>query len=426
VECAGEVTIQNLTIECGKNTQRAVNVINQPATLKLDNVTVPYATYAVNVAASAIGGAKLEIVNSNITGYAALNITAENASATVKDSTLTGNGIAGEPNAFATIAIQANGVKVTVEGGKLVAAEDANESILQINSGYTGAVVVLDAELQYTESGIVDGIDSENNLITLRGAYADTIFADGYIYQVNAEDAALIDVKGIMVAYNKDTKTAYTNLADGLSELLTGETLMLMVDLSDENTRYTLWEGNLDLNGHKLTVRSLGAAFKGANVIDSSEAKTGLLASEKVSLYVNNAQVPLKTAEGYKFAEAYVLGGVRTGNGYLTFGLGMDKASDLLIAQLLNDPDIQASDLNLQYRVKIDWVSASNGNPVTQYFSFREDIIEQAATVWANGYTGAMTMNIYGTEGKNVGFTAQLVVTVNGSEVIFEGARVEP
>ena len=37
-----------------------------------------------------------------------------------------------------------------------------------------------------------------------------------------------------------------------------------------------------------------------------------------------------------------------------------------------------------------------------------------------------MTMNIYGTEGKNVGFTAQLVVTVNGSEVIFEGERVEP
>ena len=89
VELDGTVTIKDLTIVGGKDCQRAINIINQPAHVVVDNVTATSNfIYAVNVATSA-GAAKVEITDSDLTGMNVVNVAGENAFVTVDKTTLT-------------------------------------------------------------------------------------------------------------------------------------------------------------------------------------------------------------------------------------------------------------------------------------------------------------------------------------------------
>ena len=85
VETTANVIIKNLTVECSG--ERAVNVINKPANVTLENVTMTAKNYAVMAATSA-AGAKVAVKNSTLTGLNVVNIAAQNAVVTVENTTL--------------------------------------------------------------------------------------------------------------------------------------------------------------------------------------------------------------------------------------------------------------------------------------------------------------------------------------------------
>lgn len=85
VQAEGNVVIKNLTVEC--TGERGVNVIQKPANVTLEQVTMTAANYTVNAAGSG-AGATIAIKNSTLTGLNVVNIGGENVHVTVENTTL--------------------------------------------------------------------------------------------------------------------------------------------------------------------------------------------------------------------------------------------------------------------------------------------------------------------------------------------------
>ena len=204
VNSNGTVVIKNLTLTTNsKNArttlsvaERAINIIQQGVTLTIDKVRAEGFKYTVNVAASAVGS-NITINDSIISGYAAINITGNNTTMVVNNSTLTGvNNTVGETNNFAVISI-GNGVygatvenvSITVNGGKLIATSIGNvQSSLQIDNT-TGTYAYIDAELELVNGEVLTG-DSAKASVFFRADYADELAAKGYVTKV-AEDGMI-------------------------------------------------------------------------------------------------------------------------------------------------------------------------------------------------------------------------------------------
>ena len=85
VETEGDVTIKNLTIKASG--ERAINVIQKPANLTIENVTATAANYTVNLAGSA-ANAVVAINKSELTGLNIVNVAAPGAQVTVNETVL--------------------------------------------------------------------------------------------------------------------------------------------------------------------------------------------------------------------------------------------------------------------------------------------------------------------------------------------------
>lgn len=85
VNVDGNVEIKNLKVIAAG--ERAINVIQKPATLTLDNVTATAANYALNVATSAVA-AKVNVSGSTLTGLNTVNIAGPNAEVIIQNSTI--------------------------------------------------------------------------------------------------------------------------------------------------------------------------------------------------------------------------------------------------------------------------------------------------------------------------------------------------
>ena len=123
IDTTGAVVINDLTIVA--KGERAVNIINQASTVTLNNVTASAKNYAVMVATSA-AGAKLTVNDSDLTGLAVVNVAAPNAIVEINDTNITN--VDANPNehygAISTFKT-ATGATVTVNGGKVVVADDS-------------------------------------------------------------------------------------------------------------------------------------------------------------------------------------------------------------------------------------------------------------------------------------------------------------
>ncbi|MBQ1283437.1 MAG: hypothetical protein IIY18_00345, partial [Clostridia bacterium] len=86
VDTTGDVTIENLTIVA--KDERAINIINQPANVTVNNVTATAKNYAVNIATTA-GAATVKINDSDLTGLAVVNVAGEGALVEINDTKLT-------------------------------------------------------------------------------------------------------------------------------------------------------------------------------------------------------------------------------------------------------------------------------------------------------------------------------------------------
>jgi hypothetical protein len=192
VNCAKEVTIKNLTIVNGSNVERAINVIQKPATLVIDNVEAEGFKYAINVAASA-KGSLIEINNSTISGYAAINISngADYTTLNVKDSVLTGvneyNNA--KENSFSVITVEGEYSIVTVEGGNIV-AKTTNEALQCIMGSSKGnlsnATIMLDTRLVLDgANSYLLGFEDYTNIEVLLGLeYTELLSVQGYCLSV--------------------------------------------------------------------------------------------------------------------------------------------------------------------------------------------------------------------------------------------------
>ena len=115
------------------------------------------------------------------------------------------------------------------------------------------------------------------------------------------------DTAAAALAINASTGAQYEDLTDALLEAAEGQTVRLQQDVQDVIT--TVLEGvTLDLNGYTLTTNYM-TAF--GDLVDSSADNAGLLqvADSRFMLQQSNSQLPVKTAEGYRFAQ---LGGFNT------------------------------------------------------------------------------------------------------------------
>ena len=101
------------------------------------------------------------------------------------------------------------------------------------------------------------------------------------------------------VVLNSATGVAYEDLSKALAEAETGETLILQQDVG--TLFLSVPNGvTVDLNGKTLTATYVSAF---GNIEDGSAENTGLLKvdANKLLLKKTNSQLPVKTAEGYKF-----------------------------------------------------------------------------------------------------------------------------
>ena len=71
VSTEGEVVIKDLSIECSG--ERAINIIQKPVSLTIDNVVASAANYTLNIAASS-EGSKVKVANSTLTGLNVVNV----------------------------------------------------------------------------------------------------------------------------------------------------------------------------------------------------------------------------------------------------------------------------------------------------------------------------------------------------------------
>ena len=174
----------------------------------------------------------------------------------------------------------------------------------------------------------------------------------------------------------------------------------------------------------------MAADFANANIIDSSVENTGLLvvAETNANFAITNAQLPIKTPGGYRFADATVRLKVTERTDGLRVTTGLMADSDLMIAQLINEHSLQG--VQLQFRIKLDWTGSKN-DEITQYFRYQESTHTLAVSNWlsnAKGYdAGGLGMTVTGAEGlTDLTFVGQLVLLdATGREmVVFESEPI--
>ena len=210
VSTEGKVTIKNLNIDCSG--ERAINVIQKPATLTIDNVTAKASHYTVNVASSA-NAAKVNIINSTLDGLNVVNVSGKGANITVSDSTINCN----DNN--------------TTEG-EVYAALCLNKEAIG------GKITATDCTINVTE-----GSDSEK---ARNGAEGGTVIID------NSDDEVSVTV-AVITYPNSDNYHGFCSLADAIAFAKAGDTITLIRDIKVSEIIVIDKAITLDGNGKTLT-----------------------------------------------------------------------------------------------------------------------------------------------------------------------------
>lgn len=133
--------------------------------------------------------------------------------------------------------------------------------------------------------------------------------------------------------------TEYTALADALDAAQAGDTVMLLND-TEFSLLPVLGDITFDLNGYKITAKYV-TCF--GNIIDSSEANSGILNVQPTRLLIqeSNTQIPVATASGYQFIELIGFNtAVIQDNLKFVFQPRFESAGNALLTQLEDLGDI--------------------------------------------------------------------------------------
>ena len=223
VDCSDVVIIKNLTIKTtssgysNSNTERAINVIQQPVTLTLDNVKATGFKYTINVAKSSVGS-NITISGGEYSGYAAMNITGNDTE--VKATGVIFNGIndatLNESNNYAVISIGdaqdsdvTDNVILKITDGTLRASSTKGnrQAAIQLSDA-TNVDISVDAELSLCDNFVLFN-ELSAGTVSFRNDYEDELIAQGYI--TTASDNNMFDVSFVPVSNAGDLSTAVNN-----------------------------------------------------------------------------------------------------------------------------------------------------------------------------------------------------------------------
>ena len=119
------MVISNLTIQAA---ERAVNIINQPANVTLNNVTATAKNNAVMLATSA-ENANLTVNDSHLTGLATVNVASANSVVVINDTAIVNvDATEAENYGAITVSASAENATVTVNGGEITVADDSRKA----------------------------------------------------------------------------------------------------------------------------------------------------------------------------------------------------------------------------------------------------------------------------------------------------------
>ena len=214
--------------------------------------------------------------------------------------------------------------------------------------------------------------------------------------------------------------TEYTPITDAnIGELATalaqeGQNIALFNDADMTGSSLTLGTGTtLDLNGNTLTAASLmGTA---GQVEDNSAEKTGRLNVGSLALAANNAQFPVKDANGYyamadlNMTDAYFNMAVSDENGFtLNARPGFGAAS---IREL-----VAAGNSGVTVRFRLSWKDVF-GNTGSEDFTYEA---ADVADVYANAASGSVFQGTFVNPGNAEYYRADMVLESCGVEVTSE------
>jgi len=186
VETTGTVEIKDLVVET--TGERVFNVINQPATLKLNGVTATAGNYAVMVATSA-DGVILDVDACDLTGLSVINVAGPNAQVTVDNTKLTCNDQS-EAEGYAALylhntatdsTITAANVTFDIKGDSLKAATSAEGGSITIggstNDVEMQCVYISYGDYAYSFATLQDAIDyvKDNECVVLAADNSETV-----------------------------------------------------------------------------------------------------------------------------------------------------------------------------------------------------------------------------------------------------------
>lgn len=193
----------------------------------------------------------------------------------------------------------------------------------------------------------------------------------------------------------------YTTVKDAADAAVEGDTIILTADSNEPDSKITLWPGvTLDLNGNTLTAYLVNGALD-AFITDGSANKTGLLAVEKVAFNEANGDMPVWTADGYRFLYAMpVIHDFKaTGDSNRTNPrVRLDRDNEALQQPLIDQ--IKASNATtckLRLRLRLTWNSGGDDN--LQYIYYTATDLDGYAN-YRNGWTKTvMGKTLSGVEG---------------------------
>ena len=209
-----------------------------------------------------------------------------------------------------------------------------------------------------------------------------------------------------IVAKNTTTGKVYTTVNEATMDAQEGETVVLLKD-STEMIVSVFAGATLDLNGHTLAatyVTSFG------NIIDSSANNDGLLAvsASKLMLREDNAQLPIRTENGYLFAEVLKISTAMKDANTFAF---QPRVEPGMLDLLKQGSDI--TDVTIQ--VLVSW--KQNNGYRTQSFVYNNDFVAEYLNSYnaaTDKYSKMFTLTLSGAENfEELTFTA-LVVSDTG------------
>lgn len=404
VDTTKEVTIKDLTI-IGKvdACERGINIINNAGTTNVENVTAYGAAGAFKpiMVATSAGAATVNVTNSILTGWCAIQTHGAGSTVSIKDSTLTGintqDDVDTTNNEFSTIAIGANAANVTVTVTNSIITAKSKEGcetqyIFGHNDDITGSTVTLDATLvlEGDNTGYLNA-DADQVTITVKSEYADELEAEGYAYIANGNGTVTV-AKVVATIGEK----GYASVANALAAATSGQTVRLNANATEDTV--LVYPGiTLDLNGQTLTAEYV-VGFNGGSVIDSSASDNdpdGFLNLPKGNLVLaeNNGMFPV-----YNGTDGYVFSDVLYGKSNATIENGIRVnflyAPVLDVVELLKDG---ADDNEVQLVVRLTW-STDTGTSY-QNFVYAEDDISTfytSNTGSQGGYGSMLYLDITG------------------------------